>query len=123
MQVLNKESVVFCDVDDTLIMTSEESPKNPAVQVIVVDPLTEVQLRFRKNFPMIRLLEEEHRRGSTIIVWSRGGWEWAEAVIKALGLENKVQLVMSKPMVYFDDRPIEEWLPYRVYLGPDTQYK
>ena len=73
--------------------------------------------------PMVRLLKEESHRGSHIVVWSRGGYEWATNVLKALCIEDYVDQVMSKPSAYFDDKDISEWLKYRVYLKPDTIYK
>lgn len=112
------------DVDDTLIMSSEDQKNIPLEhQIMVIDPITERNLWYRINLPMVRLLKEEYAKGSCVIVWSRGGYEWAEAVVKALGLESMVTFVMEKPVAYYDDKDIKEWLPYRVYIGPDTRYK
>ncbi len=123
MQVISGEPVFF-DIDDTLILSSKESDEDDWNVAAIKDPLNPEQIIYkRKHLPMIRLLEEEYAAGMTIIVWSRGRKEWAEAVVKALGLENKVHFVMSKPMVYFDDTSVEKWLPYRVYLPPDNPYK
>lgn len=119
MKTITNRNTTFWDVDDTLVMhaLSTESigiqdPIDPSHSVIVTP-----------NNNMIRLMLEEKARGSFIIVWSRGGDAWAEAVIRALELQNTVDLVMTKPMAYFDDKPIEEWLPYRVYMRPDEEYK
>jgi hypothetical protein len=122
MKVITKEHTIFIDVDDTLVMHEKEKTEN-GVYISVKDPIENRSIKLRVNEPMVRLLKEEHHRGSYIVVWSRGGWEWAQNVIVALGLGTKVDLVMSKPLAYFDDKPVEEWLKYRVYLSPDTPYK
>ena len=67
-------------------------------------------------------MEEHHRKGF-IIVWSRSGVEWATAVVRALGLDSYVHQVMSKPVVYFDDCPVDTWMKDRVYIKPDVHYK
>jgi predicted phosphatase len=123
MKVIRNEYITMWDIDDTLVM--HEKPINLNDEVIIKDPIGMIgtEIRLRKNLPMIRLMKEEKARGSTIIVWSRGGYQWAENVIKALKLEGYVTLILSKPLAYFDDKPVEEWLKYRVYLSPDTKYK
>lgn len=121
MKILRNEYVTFWDIDDTLVM--HEKPMNSIDEVMVKDPLGNSEIRLRKNLPMIRLMKEEKARGATVIVWSRGGFQWAENVIKALKLDGYVTLIMSKPLAYFDDKPVESWLKYRVYLDPNTSYK
>lgn len=124
MKVINREALVMIDCDDTLVMhVDPEEVKYVADFIEVKDPLSEEFITVMVNEPMVRLLREEHHRGSCVVVWSRGGCEWARNVIRALGLENQVDYVMSKPLAYFDDKPIQEWLPYRVYIKPDTIYK
>lgn len=120
MQVIQSENITPFDVDGTLILTKGEGPGRI---VDILDPVTGNYIQMSAHEPNIRLLEEEAHRGSFVIVWSRGGYEWATNVITALGLGSKVNLVMSKPMVYFDDLSIEKWLPYRVFLKPDEIYK
>lgn len=109
------------DIDGTLILPYDKTQKQLAVDVY--DAITNKYIKMAVHEPMVRLLREEHHRGGHIVVWSRGGYEWAANVIRALDLTSCVHLVMSKPMAYFDDVPIAEWLPYRVYLDPKMQYK
>lgn len=123
MNVIRNEVNIMIDVDDTLVMHQVDGNYLRQDSVDITDPYSGSQVRLRKNFPMIRCLEEEHARGSHITVWSKGGYAWAEAVIMALGLTNKVHQIMTKPRAYFDDKPVQEWLTDRVYLGPDTFYK
>ena len=124
MNVIKSESVVFFDVDDTLVMHLKDDELvhyNETVEVN--DPISMGVIRLGVNRPMIRLLQEEAHRGSYVIVWSRGGYEWAHNVLLALYLDDYVDQVMSKPVAYFDDKDIGDWLKYRVYLKPETAYK
>jgi hypothetical protein len=121
-QVIKSESIRPFDVDDTIILHGDKGHAEYKT-VEVPDRVEGKTLTFRIHEPMVRLLKEEHARGSYIIVWSRSGYQWAHDVVKALGLEDKVHLIMSKPMVYFDDSPVENWMKDRVYLSPDAHYK
>lgn len=121
MLTINSERIIPCDVDNTLIL---HGSSNPLLRdVLVPCKLGDGMIKLKINEPMVRLLREEKQRGAYIIVWSRGGYQWAEDVVTALGIENIVDLVLSKPLVYFDDKPVNEWLLDRVYLTPDTPYK
>lgn len=122
-KVIHNESVVMVDVDDTLILHLSPSELLGKKKVEVYDPITKGFIVVAVHGPMVRLVQEESHRGSFVVVWSRGGYEWASNVVKALGLEESVDQIMSKPIAYFDDKPIDEWLKYRVYLKPDTIYK
>src|ERR1700722_14341636 len=103
MIVIKNENVRPFDVDGTLIyeVTPHEASRTKTVSV--KDPVTGGMIVMAVHEPMIRLMMEEHHRGSHIIVWSRGGYEWAANVITALNLQQYVNEVYSKPMVYFDD--------------------
>lgn len=121
-KTIRNESVVFFDVDGTLILPDEEKYKN-SPSVSVLDPIENKYIPMRKHEPNIRLLVEENHRGSFVVVWSRGGHEWAESVVKALNLYGLVDLIITKPHAYFDDVKIEDWLKNRVFLDHDTKYK
>lgn len=123
MKINKNERTSFWDIDGTLILHLSTADLVGKPKVEVFDAVTKKFLTVGINVPMVRLLREEKHRGSHIIVWSRGGYEWSANVIKALGLVTCVDEVMTKPMAYFDDMPIEKWLPYRVFIEPDTVYK
>ncbi len=107
------------DIDGTLVVHRSES----LYSVNVLDPLTGKTLVMGKNLAMIRLLKEEKHRGGFIVAWSRGGYEWATNVIQALELEEFVDIVMDKPLVYFDNEEVTNWMKDRVFIGPDVKYK
>lgn len=122
MIIIKNEHLVPFDCDGTLIVENTED--NDHLEFVSVkDPVTGGYIGMRAHGPNIRLLKEEHHRGSHIIVWSRGGYEWASNVIRALKLESYVNEVYTKPHVYFDDLDIKEWLTQRVYLPTNSRYK
>lgn len=123
MNIHKNENVTPFDVDGTLIVSYTEESAKHGRKVQVWDAITEKYITVVAHEPNIRLLMEEHHRGSLVIVWSRGGYQWAANVIKALDLVDYVSDVYTKPLAYFDDLPIEAWLKYRVYLEPETRYK
>jgi len=122
MLITKNENIRPVDIDGTLVIHTKEKIK-AADRVSVVDPLTGNIINLRINRPMVRLLKEESHRGNYILVWSRGGYEWARNVIQALDLVEYVDQIMSKPLVYVDDTPVTKWLKDRVYIGPDEAYK
>lgn len=123
MRVVRSSRVIPCDIDGTLIIHLRPSLIPLGEELDIYDPIENAWIRVRKNLPMIRLLKEEHQRGSYIMAWSRGGHAWAESVLIALGLEHCVDLVIDKPLVYFDDVEVSDWLKDRVFLAPETVYK
>ena len=123
MKINKNERTIYIDVDDTLILSTSNPKAEKLLRADVLDPLTHKYIKVAVHEPMVRLLKEEKHRGSHITVWSRGGYEWAANVIRGLDLVPFVDEVCSKPMVYFDDVEIASWLPYRVWLEPDCNYK
>jgi hypothetical protein len=121
MKITKSEYTVFCDVDHCLIFPTD--PEVPGMKVPVYDAVTKKYLTMIANESMIRLMKEEKHRGAHIKVWSRGGWEWAANVVRALDLVPYVDEVLSKPLAYMDDLEIGDWLKYRVYIPPTVPYK
>jgi len=108
--------IVCFDVDDTLIYWDDDKvPK---------DVYSSISFKFRgrdlkrsiisKHVNELRLQKES---GSTIIVWSKSGVEWAKTIIQAIGLEDYVDLVMPKPDRIYDDKDPSEWMPKRRYFS------
>lgn len=121
MKQIKNENVLVVDVDDTLIL---HRPKHQAAKLYEVkDPVTDQYILLEGHVPHIRLIREEAIRGKFIIVWSKGGHEWAARVVEALYLTDYVDLCMTKPVAYIDDKPVAEWLQDRIYIPPDARYK
>lgn len=103
-----KEPIVFCDVDDTLV-SWKCYPKISKNSIAFNDPSGTVYLNAINEH--IEALKLHKLRGHTVIVWSAGGADWAEEVVKKLGLEPYVDAVMSKPDWFYDDLPAAEFMP------------
>lgn len=114
MQVIQSEDVVMYDCDDTLVMWFTEC--DPTLKVKIICPYGGSETWLKPHARHIDLLKKHHGRGKTVIVWSAGGYKWAQAVVEALGLQDYVHFVMTKPMSYVDDLEAKEILGSRIYL-------
>ena len=115
MKTVDTDNAMFFDVDDTLVMWEETPIFNETV--VITDPYNgELETLYLNNCH-IRLLKRSKHRGRTIVVWSHGGFKWAEAVVKALELEEYVDLVMTKMEDYVDDLDVDEWALKNIYLN------
>lgn len=123
MLVINNENIEPFDCDDTLVMHVEPDQIPPGESVRVYDAVTKKFITMRINRPMVRLLREAKARGFFVLVWSRGGKRWAADIVKALDLVDFVDIVMTKPLHYFDDKDVAKWLTERVYIEPNVVYK
>lgn len=121
-KVIRNERVIPTDIDDTIVMHTW-TPDQLKDTVDIPDAITGGFIRVLPNQAMIRLVKEEKARGAYVMAWSRGGYQWAADVILAVGLYDYVDIVLSKPLAYFDDKNVSEWMTDRVYIGPNTKYK
>lgn len=122
MKVIKNENIKPFDVDETLVLHNLEAYPE-LLEADIKDAVTGGSIKVKVHEAMVRLLREEKSRGATVIVWSRGGYQWAYDVIEALDLIPYVDIVMSKPCFYFDDSTVEKWMESRVYLDPGINYK
>ncbi len=120
MKVVSQESIIVIDVDNTLIMWGKAKRGEKAVHV--TNPYDHKQETLRLHKGHIKVLKERHARGSYIIVWSAAGYQWANAVIRALGLEQYVDQIMTKPQMYIDDKQAHEILGERLYIPYGDDY-
>jgi phosphoserine phosphatase len=117
MQVISNELLVSFDVDGTLITECYESVLPPLDGYFkMVCPYTGKHKVIKAHKQHCRYLIEHKARGYTVIVWSNGGNRHAEAVVKALGLEHHVDIVMGKFSKTFDDQELN-LICTRVYLN------
>ena len=69
---------------------------------------------------MIEFIKKFKRRGHSILVWSRAGSDWAEAVVNAVGLTDYVDVILPKLTHFFDDvRDPADKLGNWTYIDPD----
>lgn len=114
MIVVDTESIIYFDVDDTLVMWGM-ADDHPGL-INIPSPHYGTKNMVVPHPGHIKVLKDRKARGSRIVVWSAGGFAWAEAVVKALGLEQYVDFVMSKPHMYVDDKLASEFMGERLYI-------
>lgn len=90
----------YFDVDDTLVMWEIPEGFQEDLVTVVCRDYAELLAPNKHN---IKLLKKMAARGHSVIVWSAGGADWAEAVVKALELEDYVHVVTGKPTYWIDD--------------------
>lgn len=120
MQVIKNEQVICIDVDDTLVLHKANVVGDSTV--LFKDPYDDSIRKLVVHEPHVKILRDRKARGATIIVWSQSGYQWAEAIVRALGLEDCVDFVASKPIAYIDDKPVQDWMAERIYLDPASNY-
>lgn len=116
MQIIENESIYCFDVDNTLV--SERRSKKAPGDIKVENFYTKEAVFVKPHVGHVDLLKEMFGRGRHIVVWSAAGAKWAEAVVKALKLQDYVHVVQTKPHGYVDDQPIEKWLSNHIFLSP-----
>lgn len=128
MIVLENENCVFFDCDDTLVLWGsqyvKEDDDGKLNTVNIASPFYTPSM-YATTAPIYELVPHtkhiKHLKDSkllnknTIVVWSAGGWQWAKAVVKALGIEEYVDAVMEKPTSYVDDLHCKEFMGTRIY--------
>ncbi len=113
--IVNKnENVVCYDVDETLVLWFNDC--DPSKKISITCPYSGAPTLLKPHARHIDLLKKHHGRQNYVIVWSAAGTLWAEAVVKALGIEAYVDEIMTKPSKYVDDLPGNEILGPRIYL-------
>lgn len=132
MRIMKCNQPVYFDVDDTLLLWHIAPAGDPRAIEIKV-PIgrqkraaedagwlpEEIEPTSRGEWSEfliphkvhVQAVKNHHLRGQTVIVWSAGGWEWALAAVRALGLEDYVDLVLEKPRWAYDDLPPNEYMP------------
>lgn len=114
MNIITDESVVFVDVDNTLIEDYDPAtyfvPYGTTVLPTTQDdylrldyygkPVTKKPIQVHVDF--VRSLKQ---RGYYVIVHSGNGYLWAKQVVTALGMVDCVDMVMTKACKHIDDDP------------------
>ena len=111
----------YFDVDDTLVEWKLCSDRE-ADAVKIVDESGRVFYK-KAIVAHIEELKNQKMTGNTVVVWSAGGGAWAETVVKALGIEEYVDVCLTKPDFYYDDKDVSEWFPTKRYYHHELQSK
>ena len=113
---LNNQNIVCFDVDDTLIIY--DKPEHIEDIVTFSCPYTGKTVTAYPHKSHAIFIKQQHARGRFVIVWSNAGADWAETVVRTLGLSDYVHLVMTKPIMVVDDgNTLESIVGAKVYLN------
>lgn len=121
MHVVDNERVIPFDVDNTLIMPFINAGMARAT-VEIFDPYSEQTVLRLPHYPHIKLLKNYLARGAFVIVWSKNGSRWAHEVLKALKIDHKNLVAMTKPFAYVDDELSIKWIGEHVYIDPNDNF-
>lgn len=110
------DNSIFFDVDETLVLWS--FPADRHEETLLIDNWGYLT-RLLPHKTHINQLIKHKNAGHSIVVWSQGGVNWATNVVKALKLEEYVDVVMCKPFWFYDDLPATAFMPeeQRVYYN------
>ena len=119
--MMTSKKWVYFDVDDTLLIWPTKVDKYPDLPKISVENPYYSDSPYSTHPKYIPLqihtthlenLKEHHTNGDIIVVWSRGGKQWADAAVDALGIRDMVYCTLTKPDITYDDEPYKNWLPH-----------
>lgn len=114
---LKDKPIVYFDVDSTLVTSVSDCPKH------LHDTGNWIEIGyhlFRVHTQHVAKVKEFWARGHTVMVWSAGGSDWAEQVVKELGLSDYVHYIAPKPYWYCDDLDADKWLSGRRFFIEDN---
>jgi FMN phosphatase YigB (HAD superfamily) len=115
MQVIQNDHIVCFDVDDTLVMWVWDQYERQQLEEsgnLIQIHKGQFSTLVSPHKEHIELLKRYKAKGKFVIVWSQSGYDWASTVVKALGLEEHVDLVLTKPEKYVDDLDANEWMEH-----------
>lgn len=108
------DKITAFDVDNTLVYQTPPAHYSQNADVILNWKGIKIPLWIHKEH--VAKLKELKNKGYGIVVWSQQGYEWTDAVVKAIGLFNFVDLAMTKPQECYDDLPFDYWIK-RKFIG------
>jgi hypothetical protein len=117
-RTIENDLIVCTDIDDTLVIWNNVKWWEPGPGLVEFhDPTDSSRVYLKPHTAHIHLLRKYKAQGYTIIAWSAGGHRWARSVINTLGLDDIVDIRMSKPLKYMDDlKGPDGILGSRVYI-------
>ena len=111
MQVINYDFVAFFDVDQTLV--DWDSGMND-----IVITHNGIAMHGRVMHKHVDRIKMHKFWGNGVVVWSKSGYSFALEVVRALGVEEYVDVVCAKPSFVYDDKQFHEFMGELRYLYP-----
>lgn len=111
------ENVVCFDVDDTLILWGRSGDYDLQMRC----PYTGVIEGGVIHKQHVEMVKKHHNDGHFVIVWSGGGAPHAREAVERLHLSDYVDLIIEKPMQYYDDLDAHQFMHRRTYINTGTE--
>jgi phosphoserine phosphatase len=108
MVTFKERKTVYFDVDDTLL--EWKSCRKNAKNAVRIENNGHVFYK-RAIVPNVEGLKAHSLAGHLVVIWSAGGSSWAETVVRALKLQKYVNVILTKPDYYYDDKEVSHWFP------------
>lgn len=119
MVKFENDKSLFVDCDDTLVLYDDDEWEGHKEydSTILIDNNGYMQ-RVLPHYRHIQMIKRFKFLGYKVVVWSLTGAWWAEKVVKTLGIENYVDMVMSKPLFHCDDQEdVRVIVGKRIYMN------
>lgn len=114
--VIRYDNIAYFDVDETLVFTENKDKHEPKHAMITIAIPGKPGVLCEINQPQVDRLKMHRIWGNGVIVWSKSGFDWAEAVVNALELNDYVDAILAKPTYYYDDKKCCQFLTEHRYL-------
>jgi hydroxymethylpyrimidine pyrophosphatase-like HAD family hydrolase len=101
---------IFSDVDDTLIKWAEPGCNFKDHPEAIKLDMFGSPIWVLPMWENINALKKFYESGYEVVVWSLSSKQWAEEVVKVLGIEQWVDYCVSKPDFFLDDREITHFM-------------
>lgn len=111
---LKSDNVAYFDCDETLVFVDSIPLGVDTVWIQIPDfPGKQVGIHTKH----VQRLKDHKIWGNGVVVWSRSGYQWAKAVVVALELTEFVDVILSKPLYFYDDKKCDQILGEHRFLS------
>lgn len=121
MIIIKSDKGAYFDIDETLVLMDNIDTNHLDTITISCDRYNIFAIVFPHK-EHIQRLKDHAARGHKVFIWSAGGWKWAQAVVKALKLEQYVYAIVPKGPWIWDDKMPNDFLS-RSYIQPPQSSK
>jgi predicted phosphatase len=102
MKIIKSNNITCFDIDNTLLIWDKhyKEKREGAIELNYGDE----KIYLKPHSMHITFLKHAYKRGDTVILWSKNGYQHAQQVAKKLKLEKYIHFCMSKPTRHVDDK-------------------
>lgn len=108
------DKTAYFDCDETLVFV-DSIPEGVETVMVQIPGFPPKLCGVHKAH--VERLKNHKSWSNGVVVWSKSGYKWAEAVVRALDLREYVDLCIAKPEYYYDDKSCCDFMPPRRFLN------